>query len=189
MKSNHFILLVLTFFLTGCSEDKSDFVPECDALTINSDRVVSPGDSIGIDSVWVNGYCLNFSTKYTGGCKTHSFDLIWDGALVNYSKLDDESFEPTNSTYLIGDSNGFNEPIENLGDYQDTLFIPEFYSTNPDSTIFLAKVYLNHNANEDACEAFLMRDLFFDISPLVFSNSSKIFIEVEGISSPILFEF
>lgn len=51
--------------------------------TLNSNRVlnISEGDEIKINSGKKNGDFLELSVSYSGGCKLHNFEIIWDGVV------------------------------------------------------------------------------------------------------------
>lgn len=53
------------------------------------------------------------------------------------------------------------------------------------------RLHLVHDAHGDACEAYLTRDLFFDISPLkkVYSSLDQVVILIDGVEGTTLYTF
>lgn len=99
------ISIFLVFFLFSCSGDDSSDLnsePNYDAASnalsastptlkinkttfdrLNTNRIngYSEGDTFEFKSINRNGDILEVEITYSGGCETHSFEVIWDGII------------------------------------------------------------------------------------------------------------
>lgn len=122
MKYKFSLVFCILFIVTSCSnaDDNAvynDFLNNTSSSNvilrinkslfdnIDSNRInnVSEGNFIKINSGKKNGDFIELSVSYSGGCKTHNFEIIWDG--IVYTN------EPCNMNFLLVHS-GNNDSCE-----------------------------------------------------------------------------
>ena len=118
------MLLLLTF--SACTKEETDqnasriilTNDQAAFYTIASNRSSLNSDPFDLKSIIFKGDNVEVNVAYAGGCKRHSFEVIWNGAIIK---------------------------------------------TNPPSIDLVIK----HNANGDACEAYITEKLTFSLTDLV----------------------
>ncbi len=91
---------------------------DSDVNQINIQDSYEHKDDYQLNNVSIEKDTLVLNVSYSGGCKDHTFDLIWKGG--------------------------------------------NFFETNP----LQADLFLIHNANNDNCEAYITKELKFDLTPI-----------------------
>ncbi len=88
MKTIISILLAFTIIFLGCEKDNIGITSENIKLIVDAKEYLSAsgsesvGDSFEIDNVLKDGSQLYIDVKYGGGCKEHSFEIIWGGDFI-----------------------------------------------------------------------------------------------------------
>ena len=126
---NKILSVLLILIVSGCMTDPTENnVADVSTLSMVQDQEKhnstsesinenksAVSDSYQLNTAWFDGWDLNISVSYGGGCKSHQFELIWPEVIT-------------------------------------MIYPPSF------------NVFLLHNANGDACEAYITDTLVFDTS-------------------------
>ncbi len=89
-----FIFILSLSIFSGCLESSFDFTPIDDDTDIDytiASTYSGPNDPYKIVGISPDGNKLNIRLSYSGGCSTHSFNVIWNGE-IGEDAVDKEIF-------------------------------------------------------------------------------------------------
>lgn len=87
-----FFMSLFILSMVSCFDDEETVTPtsptheKCQAIFID-DYGLNIGDFYNLDSLHIEDDCLTVKVGYSGGCKTHDFELRTQGAIVETSPL------------------------------------------------------------------------------------------------------